>query len=111
VAKIVPASLHVVAGNKKRDVQGRAEGIALAFPRPWVGGGSAALVSGHGDELSVGVYMDPQGIVNPALSLLPGLALDDLNGAGGFPPADEVLGPPPGMKGGIKEFCSGIGLT
>jgi hypothetical protein len=50
-------------------------------------------------------------LYHPALGSLPRLALYDLDGTGGFLPPDEVLGPPPAMKGGINQFGSGIGFA
>jgi len=102
-----------VAGIDELDVEALAGGVELglfqAMGRGQIGG--LGLYEGHGEGLRVGVDSHPQGVVHPALGLLPGLALDDLNGAGGFFPADEVLGPPPAMKGGINQLGPGICLA
>ena len=62
----------------------------------------------HGDRLRVGVDLDAQRVVHAAPGLLARLAVDDLDGAGGFFSADQVFGPATGVDRRIDQLGSGV---
>ena len=63
---------------------------------------------GNRNRLGVGVYLDPEGIIEPPFRFLCCLPLNDLDSTRGFFPANNYFFLPSRVDGGGDEVCSGI---
>ena len=63
---------------------------------------------GDGDRLRVAVQADAKEVIDPAAGAALGLALDDVDGAGGQLALDMVLRPSTAVDGRIDQLCAGV---